>query len=342
MPATAQIILPGLFDLPLEELDADLQGRLPNLNQILRLASGLPNQSYSIDAILRDALNLDLEPTKTHTGLPLTHAFAHDLGHDPHRLLLTQAIHLQAGMHGAVILPIQNNQKNNVDICNIIKDLNNIFNVNCYIGEVTEGLFLMQLKDFDAPTHYPHILSVLGKSANPYIEQSRPILPWYKLLNEIQMFMHQHEVNRDRTSRGLPAINSFWFWGAGERLPTPEQRLAWFCDDPLLNRFAESLGHATKACTEIGTADNLEQLIVVELGLLEALKSGSDRDLMQLLMEVDSNLLRPALLWSAKHRARLLMRAGYKLDFEMKPGAALKFWRKPRNLGSWSGKASEY
>ena len=50
--------------------------------------------------------------------------------------------------------------------------------------------------------HYPHILSVLGKTANPFIEQSRQILPWYKLLNEIQMFMHQHEVNQQRMQRG--------------------------------------------------------------------------------------------------------------------------------------------
>ena len=67
-------------------------------------------------------------------------------------------------------------------------------------------------------------------------------LPWYKLLNEIQMFMHQHEVNQQRMQSGLLAINSLWFWGAGSRPQTLDSNLAWYCDDPLLNRFAESLG----------------------------------------------------------------------------------------------------
>jgi hypothetical protein len=38
---------------------------------------------------------------------------------------------------------------------------------------------------------------------------------WHRLLNEIQIRLHGHEINRGRESRGEPAVNSLWFWGAG-------------------------------------------------------------------------------------------------------------------------------
>ncbi len=40
----------------------------------------------------------------------------------------------------------------------------------------------------------------------------------HALMNEIQMLMHDHPVNRQREQRGAPTINSVWLWGAG-RLP---------------------------------------------------------------------------------------------------------------------------
>lgn len=41
---------------------------------------------------------------------------------------------------------------------------------------------------------------------------------WLRLLNEIQMVLHQCAANADRAARGLPPVNSVWFWGVG---PTP-------------------------------------------------------------------------------------------------------------------------
>ncbi len=37
-----------------------------------------------------------------------------------------------------------------------------------------------------------------------------------RLLSELEMFLHEHPVNQQRAGAGLPAVNSFWFWGAGE------------------------------------------------------------------------------------------------------------------------------
>jgi len=336
MTRIVQIVLPGLFDLPLHELEPQLlHQQLPHLNRLLRRATAKPNQAYTIDAILGSALAGHDSVQAAHAGLPMAQAFTASEAAEAERMLLCQAIHLRPDMRSAVIVPIPADQENLQDINIIIKDLDELFKVDCNIDVIAEGLFLLHLKQFVAPTYYPHILSVLGKTVNPYIEQSRQNLPWYKLLNEIQMFMHQHPVNQRRIQRGLVAINSLWFWGAGCRLQTPDSNLAWFCDDPLLNRFAHSLGLAPRSCTEIDTIVNPADALVIDLRLLELLKTEGSLPLEQLLLDIDHRLLKPLLAMVHKGRTQIVLRAGYEFDFILKPSALLKFWRPQKNLSSW-------
>ncbi len=306
------------------------------MNKLLRLATPQSTQSYSIDEILKTALGIEGP-----AALPLAQAFARAEDQEPGHLLLSQAIHLQAGLHSAVIVPVQNNQNNFLDMDIIIKDLNDIFNVDCNITAVTEGLYLMHLKEFAAPTHYPHILSVLGKTANPYIEQSRKVLPWYQLLNEIQMFMHQHEVNAERTSRGLLPINSLWCWGAGVVPQGFNTKLAWYCDDPVLNQFARSLGLNPESGANINRVDDSRDAVLIDLRLIELLKIDIAAELDQLLLDIDRNILKPLLKTATKGRSHLILRAGYELDFQLKPAARMKFWRPHRNLSNWIGSNPE-
>ena len=336
MSRTVQIVLPGLFDLPLHELKPQLlRQELPHLNQILRRATTRPNQAHTIDAILGSALaghdSVNAEPA----GLPMAQAFASSGAGEAERMLLCQAIHLRPDMHSAVIVPIPVDQENLEDINIIINDLCDLFKVDYDINTIADGLFLLHLKQFEAPTHYPHILSVLGKTANPYIEQSRQNLAWYKLLNEIQMFMHQHPANQRRLQRGLLPINSLWFWGAGRGQKAPDSNLEWFCDDPLLNRFASSLGLAPRPCAEVDTFANPGNALVIDLRLLELLKTQRSFPLDELLLDIDRQLLKPLLSMLRKGRAQIVLRAGYEFDFILKPSALMKFWRPQRNLLHW-------
>ena len=52
---------------------------------------------------------------------------------------------------------------------------------------------------------------------------------WRRLLNEAQIILHQHEVNRARAARGALPANTLWFWGGGalpEAIATPFARIA--------------------------------------------------------------------------------------------------------------------
>ena len=79
------------------------------------------------------------------------------------------------------------------------------------------------------------------------IDQQRPdeFMPsgeesgsYRKLRSEVEMALHDHEVNLRRQSEGLPPINSLWLWGGGfapEQHTEPHPPL--FGDDPLLKGY---------------------------------------------------------------------------------------------------------
>ncbi|MEO6065433.1 MAG: phosphoglycerate mutase [Lysobacterales bacterium] len=56
----------------------------------------------------------------------------------------------------------------------------------------------------------------LGASGTPLPAGETAGREWSRLLNETQMVLHDHPVNRDRARGGLLTVNSLWLWGAGE------------------------------------------------------------------------------------------------------------------------------
>ena len=56
-----------------------------------------------------------------------------------------------------------------------------------------------------------------------------------KLMNELQMLLHEHPVNARRAERGLIPVNSFWLWGFGRSQDLEPTQLPTLCtDDPWL------------------------------------------------------------------------------------------------------------
>ena len=336
MAGRIELLLPGLFDLPAAEISAPLEARLPALNRWLRLARARATRAFTVDAMLRHALAIDGERSE---GLPLAQALEQAAGRRPERLLLLEAVHLRPDLHSAVLVPIEKTESNLSDFSIIINDLKDVFKVDFYLTAVADGIYLLELLGFDAPRHYPHPLSVLGRNLSPYVEQSRGQLDWYKLLNEMQMFMHQHEVNRQRMHDGLLPINSLWAWGSGARPRHRAGSSVFYCDDPLLRRFAESLGLPTAGLGEIAALEAGSDAVVIDLRLLRLLKSGAAGDIEALLLEIEGSLFEPLLRLRSRGRRQLRLRAGYDFDFELGLLAGLKFWCRPRGLAGWIAEA---
>ena len=56
----------------------------------------------------------------------------------------------------------------------------------------------------------------LGDDLAKHLPDGENARKWRGLLNEVQIVLTQHPVNTQRARRGLPPVNSLWFWGAGE------------------------------------------------------------------------------------------------------------------------------
>lgn len=70
---------------------------------------------------------------------------------------------------------------------------------------------------------------------NDYMPSGEPADGYRSLVSEVEMALHDHEVNLRRQEQGLQPINCLWFWGGGfapEQQTVPHPPL--FTNDPLL------------------------------------------------------------------------------------------------------------
>jgi hypothetical protein len=91
-------------------------------------------------------------------------------------------------------------------------------------------------------------MQAAGQDIDALLPRGREAGHWAAVLNELQMLLHEHPVNRAREQRGEPVINSLWLWGGGVLpLSVQAQVDAVYADDALalgLARHAGIKGHA--------------------------------------------------------------------------------------------------
>lgn len=67
--------------------------------------------------------------------------------------------------------------------------------------------------------------TVVGMDLTDFVPRGKQAMPLRRLQNEVQMLWHVHPVNAAREARRLPAVNSFWLWGAAAQGPGQPARL---------------------------------------------------------------------------------------------------------------------
>lgn len=68
--------------------------------------------------------------------------------------------------------------------------------------------------------------TVVGMDLTDFVPRGKQALPLRRLQNEVQMLWHTHPVNAARELRRLPAVNSFWLWGASNGAARAGGRMA--------------------------------------------------------------------------------------------------------------------
>jgi hypothetical protein len=113
------------------------------------------------------------------------------------------------------------------------------------------------LPDFAAPEQ------ALGEDLAQHLPQGVQGRRWRVLLNDIQVLLHQHPLNAERSARGLAPVNSLWLWGGGRLPPAATSELTGVVsDDLLLRALAARAGVAWQARTaETMAADTAGGLV---------------------------------------------------------------------------------
>ncbi|MCH8944067.1 MAG: hypothetical protein IH910_04695 [Proteobacteria bacterium] len=140
------------------------------------------------------------------------------------------------------------------------------------------------------------------------------------LLGEIEMALHEHEINLQRVEQGQHAVNSLWLWGGGvapEQQTRPQPPL--FSDDALLTGY----WHAATGVTAAWPGSIAACMDASVAGFVAETPEFDDSPE---LLEACLHDLRTAVRSGRYSRVSLLFRDGLRAD--VRRAHALRFWRR--------------
>ena len=161
-----------------------------------------------------------------------------------------------------------------------------------------------------------------GRAPDEYMPAGENVATHDKLLSELQMALHSHELNQRRTAGGRHSVNSIWFWGGGiapEKDARPIPPL--FADDPLFRGYWNSCTGVTE-----GWKGNFDQcLSIAPDGFVAVVPDEVDYSHSAAMASYLENL-RDILKRGDLRRLTLLFRD--RLKIEIGKNDALRFWRR--------------
>jgi hypothetical protein len=158
------------------------------------------------------------------------------------------------------------------------------------------------------------------RNPGEYLPTGEHTVSHRNILSEIEMSLHEHEVNERRVSEGQQPVNSLWLWGGGmapEKTTRPQPPL--FADDPLLAGYWES-------ATAVGDVWPGDFAACAEASMHGFVAVTPETDLRHETMEDYLRELRELLRSNRVSRLILLFRDGLRAD--VRRSQTLKFWRR--------------
>lgn len=144
------------------------------------------------------------------------------------------------------------------------------------------------------------------------------------ILSEIEMAMHEHEVNLQRMEAGKQPVNSLWLWGGGkapEKTTRPQPPL--FTDDPLITGYWESATAVSDEWPGSFTA-------CADASVHGFVAVTPESDIRSATLQGYLHGLRELLRAKRVSRLILLFRDGVRAD--VRRSQTLKFWRRNSEL----------
>jgi hypothetical protein len=173
--------------------------------------------------------------------------------------------------------------------------------------------------------------AAVGRPLQHHLPRGPAAAVWRRRMNEIQMLLHDHAVNRARETAGKWPINSVWFWGGGRHLPLPPPAYSVVASHHHLARaLAGAAGIDAEPPGRLDTLRAAEAAMVI----LELPAAGDEEAVEDALRELEVRWFRPALGWLRRRtirEMRLACTGHWNESRALTPMAAYRFWQRPRD-----------
>lgn len=329
------LVVPDLF-LPHEVAAEACTGlRLPALEKMLARAQAEPLSIASLEDWLCTLFGLENQAVA-----PV--ALQADGGHPGSAYWLQSVpVHLVSGNDRFVLRPVTSSMEEAAQLCASLND--HFAPDGLYFVVPHPQRWYLRLESAPAITTFS-LAQATGRDMREHLPRGTDALHWHKLLNEIQMLLFQHPVNREREKRDEPVINSVYLWGGGyapQTLLRPFDQV--YTDNPLTAAFAKAAGINCASFPEDAMqcfADGEGNTLIVWDGLHRTVLQddlGAWRDALQ---QLEQNCISPLLQSMRDKRIGKIT-----LDviqeqgpgrFTLKRARLRRFWHFPRPLDSYS------
>lgn len=211
------LFIPGLmgFEDKLVREIAKHSPRLPALELLLSRAEKTSTAMKNYDQVLFQLFHLDRPEPGDYPAGALAH-YLHRGEKTNHWYMRADPVYLQPNRDHIVLLGNEMLDIGTQEAGQLVHDINDTY------SDTSWTLTQVSCREWVIEQREPIRLStfaldhVVGKNINDYLPHGDRASAWNALMNELQMLLHSHPLNRERESKGLPFVNSLWFWGAGQ------------------------------------------------------------------------------------------------------------------------------
>lgn len=152
-------------------------------------------------------------------------------------IVAADPVHLEARLDHLCLHALRGAQSDIADVGAIFDYLQTIFGSDDF-AFATLGQHAYLRSDSEIASAEISSWVISGSPPDEFMPQGPAAYAHHRLVSEVQMALHDHEINASRERRGLGAVNSIWLWGGGHAPEVSvEPILPLFANDPLFRGF---------------------------------------------------------------------------------------------------------
>ena len=147
---------------------------------------------------------------------PAPLSYYHDFGQPPSGYCMrADPVHLRADTSGLILFDLVKSGVTEQELFDLATDISEHLAQDGFRLECRAGERWYLTGDTSQDVHADALSDAVGRILRPTHLQGHDAQQWTRRLNEIQMLLSAHPVNRQRLAEGKVAINSLWLWGGG-------------------------------------------------------------------------------------------------------------------------------